>query len=218
MEQTSLYLLYPSYFLTGLLGGFGHCLGMCGPLVLAWTSRGIRGPGPLIQYNLGRVFSYFSLGLMVSLLGSGIVSEGFYRAQSIVMAALAVLMVFGGLGIILPGTPRWFPQIVPSNLVRTFMERGPFPLGIVNGFFPCGLVYTALMGVAGYSVGLKSPALSVLNGGLLMALFGLGTSVSMFLLGFFSDLIQNKLRPVFYKLSGLLMIAVGGFLLWKAIR
>ncbi len=209
-------LLYPGYLLMGLLGGFGHCLGMCGPLVLTWTSGGLTGPWALLQYNLGRVFSYFFLGLVVSFAGSGIVSS-LYGLQSTVMALLGSLMVLGALGIIFPSTPRWFPQIVPAKVVRTFIQRGPFPLGLVNGFFPCGLVYTALFGAAGSGADLKNPFAAGLNGGILMALFGIGTSLAMFLLGFFSGLIRHRYRNLFYKLSGFLMLLVGGLFLWKAI-
>ena len=209
--------LYPTYLLMGLLGGFGHCLGMCGPLVLTWTSGGLAGPWALLEYNLGRVFSYFCLGLFVSFAGSGIVS-GLYGVQSVVMGLLGALMVLGALAVIFPSTPRWFPQVVPSKVVKAFIQRGPFPLGLVNGFFPCGLVYTALIGAVTSGVEAKNPIVSAINGALLMAVFGTGTSLSLFLLGYFSGLISHRYRNFFYKLSGILMLSVGGLFLWKAIN
>ena len=53
-----------SMFALGLLGT-GHCLGMCGPLVLAlpWSSRGITSH---LAYHMGRVTTYVVVGALVS--------------------------------------------------------------------------------------------------------------------------------------------------------
>jgi uncharacterized protein len=65
--------LLGSALVLGLLGG-GHCLGMCGGLMGALTlaippeqrSRRLR---LLLAYNLGRIFSYASAGLLLGLAG-----------------------------------------------------------------------------------------------------------------------------------------------------
>jgi len=51
--------------LTGLLGGFGHCIGMCGPLVGAFAlASGSLGPrrsmAGQLAYHAGRVTTYAS--------------------------------------------------------------------------------------------------------------------------------------------------------------
>ena len=57
-------------FLLGLLGS-GHCLGMCGPLVLAFPARqGTRGAH--VAYNVGRVTTYTILGALLGSLGAGL--------------------------------------------------------------------------------------------------------------------------------------------------
>ena len=202
----------------GLLGGFGHCLGMCGPVVLAWTGGVRPSAGGLLAYNLGRVFSYVFVGMAVALAGSIAVFGGLYWLQKWIMGGFGLLMILGGIGLLGQGNLRWFPQVLPTGLVKTFMQRGPFPLGLVNGFFPCGLVYTALAGVAGVAVSQKQVALAVLQGGLLMLLFGMGTSVAMLVLGVFTRALKGRWRAYLYKLSGVLMTAVGGLLFWRAMR
>ncbi len=207
-----------SYFFMGLLGGFGHCLGMCGPVVLAWTAGMRPSTAGLLLYNLGRVFSYVFAGMVVALAGSIVVFGRLYWLQKWIMGGVGFLMVLGGVGLLVQIRLGWFVQSLPSGLIKTFMQRGPFPLGLVNGFFPCGLVYMALAGVAGSSVSHGHPAIAVLQGGLLMLLFGTGTSVAMFGLGVFTRTVQGHWRVYLYRLSGALMAGVGGLLLWRALR
>ena len=59
-------------FATGLLGGLGHCIGMCGPLAasFALTLKGERPLAPLLLYNLGRVTTYALVGGAVGVAGS----------------------------------------------------------------------------------------------------------------------------------------------------
>ena len=71
--MTDLLPLIISALILGLLGG-GHCLGMCGGLMGALTlaipkeqrSRRLR---LLLAYNLGRVLSYATAGLLIGLAG-----------------------------------------------------------------------------------------------------------------------------------------------------
>src|SRR5512137_1554322 len=63
-------------FLTlGLLGGFGHCVGMCAPFVLFVGRRGDVAPGSARAlatqgwYTLGRVTTYAALGAAAGALG-----------------------------------------------------------------------------------------------------------------------------------------------------
>ena len=57
----STYLLV---FAAGALGSFGHCIGMCGPLVAAFSlplGKGRLLPANLL-YHLGRVTTYGMIG------------------------------------------------------------------------------------------------------------------------------------------------------------
>ncbi len=62
-------------FATGLVGGFGHCAAMCGPLVgsIAVASGSLgprRAVGGQLAYHAGRVTTYAVLGGAMGLTGS----------------------------------------------------------------------------------------------------------------------------------------------------
>ena len=93
--------------LSGLAGGFGHCISMCGPLVAAFSVGETR-QGILhhLLYNLGRITTYTILGAIVGLSGSFLV-----LAASIEQLQRAI-MIIAGLSIIIMGlsTAEWLPQ------------------------------------------------------------------------------------------------------------
>ena len=56
--------LYPVFLATGFAVGFGHCIGMCGPIVVS-LSLNLKDKNLLIPhllYNSGRVVTYVVLG------------------------------------------------------------------------------------------------------------------------------------------------------------
>ena len=59
-----------SLFFLGLLGT-GHCIGMCGPLVVAFPGRTGR-VAPHLFYHLGRLVTYGGIGAMMGGIGSGL--------------------------------------------------------------------------------------------------------------------------------------------------
>jgi hypothetical protein len=82
--------VYVMIFLSGLLGSFGHCIGMCGPLVATYSVRTtLRGLGPQVFYNLGRITTYSVLGGAMGLTGSfaGVV-RSIERFQNITLAVV----------------------------------------------------------------------------------------------------------------------------------
>lgn len=61
-------------FALGLLGS-GHCIGMCGPLVVAFPGRR-RGFGGHAAYHLGRLCTYTLIGSLLGGLGVGLAEYG----------------------------------------------------------------------------------------------------------------------------------------------
>ena len=207
--------------LSGLAGGFGHCISMCGPVVGALsvgeTRKGIL---HLLLYNLGRVTTYTILGAMVGLSGSFLV-----LAASIEQLQRTI-MIIAGLSIILMGlsTAEWLPLPPPkkgcnpgSSLMQKIMAlfKAPrslgayYPMGIVLGFLPCGLTYTALLAAARSAMDAENPFAGMLQGALMMMLFGIGTAPALILVGKVVNTISNKTRKWFYRLASLIMIATG---------
>jgi len=175
-------------FTTGLTVSLGHCLGMCGPIVLGFSaaqrSRGVAGPAmapALALYHSGRVTSYVLLGALLGLVGSGVALASTQGALSLAAGALMILLSLGLLGV-LP-TRSWVESSPVAGLVTrrlralltTRRSAGHYGLGIANGFLPCGPVAVVALGAA--------TAGGAGRGALAMLLYGLGTVPALVVVG-----------------------------------
>ncbi|MBI5419058.1 MAG: sulfite exporter TauE/SafE family protein [Deltaproteobacteria bacterium] len=214
---------YAVLLASGLLGGFGHCIAMCGPFVAALA----LGPGrrgellPHALYNLGRVTTYALLGGAVGLSGSFVrIAVPIEPFQKAVLAGTGVLIMILGLAIggwigrkdfafgrFDPTKP--FPRIVHALADQEGIGAF-YPLGMVLGFLPCGIVYAALLSAARVGMEAKTPAEGFLRGLLAMALFGAGTVPSLLLIGKAAGLLGGRLRSRLYRIAALLLVALGG--------
>ena len=207
--------------LSGLAGGFGHCISMCGPVVAAFTVGETR-QGVLhhLLFNLGRITTYTILGGMAGLSGSFIV-----LTASIEQLQHAI-MIITGLSIIIMGlsTAKWLPLPSPkkgcspgNSLMQKIMTlfKAPrsigayYPMGIVLGFLPCGLTYTALLAAARAAMGAENAFTGMLLGALMMMLFGIGTAPALILVGKVVNSISRRMRKWFYRVASVIMIATG---------
>ena len=147
-----------SAFVVGLLGGV-HCVGMCGGIVGA-LSLGLSSQRQLpllFAYNFGRIASYTVAGALMGALGfyfSGLLPV--QAAQRVLLAFAGVFMVL--LGLYLGGWWNLLSRVerLGSVLWRRIepLGRGLLPvrsvrqallLGLLWGWLPCGLVYSALV-------------------------------------------------------------------------
>ncbi|NTW51159.1 MAG: sulfite exporter TauE/SafE family protein [Chlorobiaceae bacterium] len=217
-------------FLAGLAGGFGHCIGMCGPIVASYSlGDGRQGVLHHLLYNLGRVVTYTILGAVVGLTGS------FLGLASSIGAAQKGVMALAGLAIVLMGmaTADWSPlrkkgsgcsPLMPAISKAMALFRGSrsigahFPMGIVLGFLPCGLTYTALLAAARSSMEAHDHFAGMVQGGLMMLLFGIGTTPSLMLVGSLAGRIGQKSRARYYRIASLIMIGTGIWFIYGAFR
>jgi len=208
-------------FITGFAGGFGHCISMCGPVVAAYSlGENRRGVLHHLLYNAGRVTTYTLLGALVGLSGS------FLVLTSSIEGFQSVIMVLAGLSIILMGlgTLDLFPAgkainscswVMPGirNIMQLF--KGPrsigtyYPMGLLLGFLPCGLTYTALLAAARSAMNARNHAAGMFEGGLVMLSFGLGTIPALLVVGKAVHLFGEKARKIFYRAAGVVMILTG---------
>lgn len=215
-------------FISGLLGGFGHCMGMCGPVVAAYALNPNRKSYlPQLLYNLGRITTYSIIGGVMGLTGSfvGVINpvENF---QHIIMAVVGVLMVI--MGLVVGG---WIPLRMGNNkvgctsavgrMVKFVTETGSagafFPMGLILGFIPCGLSYTAFIAAAGAGVDAGSRAEGFLTGMSMLFLFGLGTLPALLLLGGILSVVGQNTRLKLYRASAITMVLAGALFLYRAI-
>ena len=207
-------------FGTGVSGGFGHCLGMCGPIVVTYASAyRVGGIRPHILYGLGRVTTYTLMGAAAGMAGSLVpVASPTAEVQRWVMAGAGALVALMGLGMAGRGPVlRVLERVGPATgFVRragAFFGSGLtagayYPLGVVMGFIPCGLVYTALAASARASMD-ATPPVAIARGMALMAAFGAGTMPAMVLAGRASALISGRLRGALTALGAALMVVAG---------
>nr|WP_232247695.1 sulfite exporter TauE/SafE family protein [Pseudomonas putida] len=206
--------LLGSALVLGLLGG-GHCLGMCGGLMGALTlaippeqrSRRLR---LLLAYNLGRIFSYASAGLLLGLAGWAVARSPAALGLRVVAALLLIAMGLylagwwsGLTRIEALGRGLWLHiQPVASRLLPVSSLPRALLLGALWGWLPCGLVYSTLLwaasqGNAGYSAAL-------------MLAFGLGTWPVLLATGLAAERVNALLRRRSVRVAGGVLVMLFG--------
>ena len=202
---------YGLAFVTGLLGGFGHCIGMCGPIVAAFAldGKGELGWTTHLLYNAGRIVTYTFIGALMGLAGSFVNTAGALAgAQNAVALLAGTAMVVMGLGI--AGALPFARRIEKggSPLVKAaapILESGSalryFPLGLLFGFLPCGLSLTIFVGAAATG--------DMLRGFLFTLSFGIATVPALLLFGLLMNLVSARARGLIYRLGGVAIIISG---------
>lgn len=216
--------------LTGLTGGFGHCIGMCGPIVAAFSlGEQDRGWVRHLLFNLGRVTTYTILGGFAGLSGSFLIlaaSIGTLQTAVLALAGLTIILmgvasgewlpvkkVTGSCGPVLPAVTRIMRLFEGPRTTGTF-----YPMGIVIGFLPCGLSYTALLTAARASMETGNRFSAILTGAFLMFLFGIGTAPALILVGKTMHRIGEKSRKRLYRIASVIMIATGLSFIVSALK
>ena len=207
-------------FLVGLLGGT-HCVGMCGGIVGA-LSMGAPGRWSMhLAYNVGRILSYGLAGAIAGAVGAASLGLDSQVPMRLALYLVANLMLIA-LGLYLLGVTQALAfteragQLLWQRLqplTRRFLPARTvaqaFPLGMLWGWLPCGLVYSAL------ATALSSG--SAVRGGLCMLAFGLGTLPNLLLAGIvLARLNEFVRRPAVRTVAGLLVLGFGlhGLLGW----
>lgn len=205
--------------LLGLLGS-GHCVGMCGPLVLAvglparGASAGVR-LVHVVTYHMGRIATYALLGLVAGAAGSAIALAGLGRVLAV---AGGVLLVAAALG---PGllrrqyswTGAWIGAAARAGaLARGWQAGHPlagrFGAGLANGLLPCGLVYAALAtALASGSVGGAVLTMTAFGAGTVPALAALSLSAAHLSIEWRRRL--SRVAPIGLAIVGVLLIVRG---------
>jgi uncharacterized protein len=207
--------------LPALILGFAgslHCVGMCGPLVLALPLSASDKWKVLRQmsvYHSGRILTYIAIGLMFGLLGKGMAVAGFQKTLSIAAGALMLGMAFmtwrfESVVLALPGFGKFTRNVQAQigALMRAHPGRATFSMGMLNGLLPCGMVYAALAGAIATG--------ELLESGAFMAVFGMGTLpllLAVSVLGrAFNVSVRQKIKyaqPVLLGIAGLLLLQRG---------
>ncbi len=219
MESISLISIISIAF----LGSFGHCVGMCGGIVVAYTSKKIGIKWSKSQqtlahllYSFGRITTYMVLGALFGFVG-GVVSFD-NMTSGILLVFTGVMMIL--IGISLSGKFTFMSKIEHTisntTIYKTFFHAlvgsdrfsSFYLLGMLNGLLPCGFVY--VFAITAASTG------NPLWGAIVMLVFGLSTLPALFSLGIFVGVFkQIALRNVFIRIASLLVILFGCYIIYN---
>lgn len=209
---------YAMLFVVGLLTSI-HCVAMCGGIALSQSvQRQEQGsaaehPGkfrqliPGLQYNAGRILSYTVIGGIVGALGAAFSFSPVTRGAIAGLAGLfMVVLGFRMLGL-LKGAPqlaRFIPaglRFAGTKLALALRSHGPFAVGVLNGFMPCGPLQTMQL----YALGTGN----ALAGAASMFIFSVGTVPLMLVFGLTAALLPRKFAPIMVKASAVLVMFLG---------
>ena len=107
---------------------------------------------------------------------------------------------------------------ITTVIVETKSASAFFPAGLLLGFIPCGLLYTALIAAAGAGAASESRLEGFLHGFLLLLLFGIGTAPALFVVGGVVSLRSEQLRVRLYRAAAMMMVLAGVLYVYRAIR
>ena len=223
-------------FTVGLAGGFGHCIGMCGPFVAASSISGGAGlarssrKAGLFQvgYHFGRLTTYTALGALLGALGAAGTIEKLAGpawlapAQRYLGLAAGVLMLLVGLAML--GVPKldglmraaetggfsgadWFARAFAR--LQAGGWKASLPLGMLLGLLPCGF----LLGMEAWALVSGSAA----AGAVTMLAFGLGTVPALAGFGLASGLLGVRMRGAFTYVGAALVSCLGLFAIGRAL-
>ena len=192
---------------------------MCGAACAGiGQAAGTRSTSAMWTFQLGRVVGYSGLGALAAASVQGL---GWLTVQSSALRPVwsmfhVAVIVLGLLLMWNAQQPVWMEQAGKAlwrkvrGLVSNKGAGAPLLIGAVWTFLPCGLLYSALL-VAALAGG-------PLEGAMVMALFAMGTSVSM-MLGpwLWLRLRGNRNGDWGVRLAGLALAMSSGWALWMAL-
>lgn len=198
-----------------------HCVGMCGSIIGTLTlslSAEVRNRKRLLipfvlNYNLGRITSYTLAGaiagIVESFIPAPITEINGYRILQILSA-----VIMAGAGFYIAG---WLPRFAYIEKAGVYLWKRiepygrklipvqdhfqAFLFGVIWGWLPCGLVYTALA--------LALTTGDIFKSSLTMFSFGLGTLPAVMGVGIMTSVLTRLSRMQRFKqVVGLFMIAL----------
>lgn len=186
----------PVAVLTASLLGSGHCVAMCGGLVLATTQN----RKSIWSYHLGRLAGYCGLGAIAGFLGEKIFqSAEFSWIPWISTFMMAFIFIYLGIRIWL-GKPLHLFKL-PKAFFQKIPSSSSVMIGLFSAFLPCGWLHVFVLG----AVGTQSPVLGALN----LLFFWLGTLPALTFAPYAARKVFQPVSRRLPKLSAIMLILIG---------
>lgn len=206
-------------FTLGAAGSL-HCMGMCGPLSLALPTHHLSPVHKflsLLLYQLGRIITYSSAGVLIGLAGHRIYLAGYQQWFSVSMGIIivfsAILYFLKKQLIHISYLNRFYlgVQGLIVRLLRSSTSTGGFLLlGMANGLLPCGMVYIALASTLSFA--------TVTESGLFMGMFGAGTLPAMMLVAYAGQAVKYETRQLLRKAVPFFVLGMGLLLILRGLN
>ncbi len=215
--STSGVLSIGGIFVIGLVAGTSSCLAVTGGLLLALAAKhnaihraetAAQKFKPLLQFNLGRLASYFVLGGLVGVIGQSItLSTRMTGYMNIVVALVMLSLALSILGIVPKGIFHIKPPKKISHWIAGLSESehpaAPFVLGALTFFLPCG--FTQSLQLAALASG------TFATGAVIMGVFALGTLPALLGISAISSNAKGTSLNLFLRFSGTLVLVLALF-------
>jgi len=202
----------------GLVGG-PHCVAMCGAACGGIArAAGPRSTQALLGFQLSRMAGYALFGAFAAGSVQGLAWLGTHTAvlRPVWTMFHVAALLLGAVLLWQARQPAWIENLGQSvwrrarPAVASLGPRAPVVLGMAWALMPCGLLYSALL--------VASLSANALEGAAIMALFSVGTSVSL-TAGPWLLLRLRGARSGSWgiRLAGFALAATSGWALWMGI-
>ena len=113
-----------------------------------------------------------------------------------------------GYRILIPNSFNFLAKLKIMNKIKKYKPNNPFFYGLLLGFLPCGLTMGAIIGAA--------PSGLWYTGALMMAAFGIGTSIALMILAVLGSYIMQYVK-YFKHLTAILLLIMGIYFIYQGI-
>lgn len=202
----------------GLAGG-PHCVAMCGA-ACAGISRaaGERSTRALWSFQVSRMVGYALFGAFAAGSVQGLAWLGTNTAvlRPVWTMFHVAALLLGAVLIWQARQPAWIENLGQSiwrkarPVMASMGQRAPVVLGVAWALMPCGLLYSALL--------VASLSANALEGAAIMALFSIGTSISLTAGPWLLLRLRGGRSGAWgIRLAGVALAATSGWALWMGI-
>lgn len=202
----------------GLVGG-PHCVAMCGAACAGiGRAAGARSTRALLGFQLSRMVGYAAFGAIAAGSVQGLAWLGTNTAvlRPVWTMFHVAALLLGAVLLWQARQPAWIENLGQAvwrkarPALTTLGPRAPVVLGVAWALMPCGLLYSALL--------VASLSANALEGAAIMALFSIGTSVSLTAGPWLLLRLRGARSGAWgMRLAGLALAVTSGWALWMGI-
>ncbi|WP_439609237.1 sulfite exporter TauE/SafE family protein [Hydrogenophaga sp.] len=202
----------------GLVGG-PHCVAMCGAACAGiGRAAGARSTRALLGFQISRMAGYAAFGAIAAGSVQGLAWLGTNTAvlRPVWTMFHVAALLLGAVLLWQARQPAWIENLGQAvwrkarPALTTLGPRAPVVLGVAWALMPCGLLYSALL--------VASLSANALEGAAIMALFSIGTSVSLTAGPWLLLRLRGARSGAWgMRLAGLALAVTSGWALWMGI-